>query len=490
MRARELQAYVISSFNGAGELHSSEPAVTVQLDGQERPAAPDGTVQLAGLSPGLHELTLSSGSRQIRRGIEIGEAPSLTAILITDRNLGGVILETGVSGAEVLVNNGRYRATTANTGRARFTLPPGEYTASVSKNGHETPAPQTFTIRKGDETRLDFELPVKPQMAALQLSGAPPAAEVWLDNQRLGEIDRDGAFSASVPAGPHRVELRNLPEMYAPHAVEKQFAASAAVVLAGADLPLRAVKGKLQIQVEPAGIDAALSIQPAGGPRQTIRPGIYYREPGDYVVAASAPGYLDSEAGHRVTPGQTTVFRLTLTREAVQPSRRHFGLDDLAKIAGFKKSDGGLTRRGGEFALLPLSPSAGAYAFTASVRGGGLLRGVGIGKARIEWAVDYADPANHVLFQLGEDTLSRTVLNGGASAESVKISHQCPKAPYYSIALEITPAAVTHKLLCNGAWLLLDEWKPAGRNLADGKFGFFVPGNSTLTISHFDAVAP
>jgi tetratricopeptide (TPR) repeat protein len=490
MRARELQAYVISSFDGAGELRSSEAAVAVQLDGEERSAAADGAVQLAGLSPGLHELTLTSGARQIRRGIEIGEGPALTAILITDRNLGGVILETGVSGAEVLIDNGRHRGTTANSGRARFTLPPGDYTASVSKQGHQTPAPRAFTIRKGDETRLSFELPVKPQMAALQLSGAPPGAEVWLDNQRLGEVDRDGAFSASVAAGPHRVELRNVPEMYAPQAVEKQFADSATVVLTGADLPLRAVKGKLQIQVEPAGIDASVSIQQAGGAGQSVRPGTYYREPGDYIVTASAPGYLKSEAGQRVTPGQTTVFRLTLTREAVQPSRRHFGLDDLAKIAGFKKGDSVIVRRGGEFALLPLSPSAGAYSFTANVRGGGLLRGVGIGKARVEWVVDYADPANHVLFQLGEDTLSRTTVNGGLSAESVKIPHPCPKSAYYSIAVEVTAAAVTHKLLCNGEWLLLDEWKPAGRNLADGKFGFFVPGNSTLTISHFDAVGP
>jgi hypothetical protein len=278
--------------------------------------------------------------------------------------------------------------------------------------------------------------------------------------------------------------------MYAPQAVEKQFADSATVALAAADLPMRAVKGKLQIQIEPAGIDAAVSLHQAGGAGQTIRPGTYYREPGDYIVSASAPGYQRSEAGQRVTPGQTTVFRLTLTREAVQPARRHFGLDDLAKIGGFEKTDGALVRRGGEFALLPLSPSAGAYTFTANVRGGGLLRGVGIGKARIEWVVDYTDAANHALFQLGEEALSRTVVSGGVSAESVKIPHPCPKSAYYSIAVEVSASAVTHKLLCNGQWVLLDEWKPAGRNLADGKVGFFVPRNSTLAISHFDAEGP
>lgn len=490
IEARELQAYVISSFAGAAEVRSSAAAVAVQLDGEERGAASNGALQLAGLSPGLHELTFTSGGRQIRRNVEIGEGPALTAILLTDRNLGGVIVETGVAGAEVLIDNGRYRHKTGNGGRVRFTLPPGDYSASVLKAGHEIPAPQTFTIRKGDETRVSFELPVKPQMAALQLSGAPPGAEVWLDDKRVGEVDRDGAYSTSVAAGPHRIELRSLPEMYAPQAAEKQFAEGATVALTGADLPLRAVKGKLQIQIEPAGIDALVTIQQAGGATQSIQPGTYYKEPGDYIVTATAPGYQKSEAGRRVTLGQATVFRLTLTHETVQEPRRRFGFEELAKIAGFEKVDGVMVRKGGEFALFPLSPSAGTYTFTANVRGGSLLRGVGIGKPKIQWVVDYADEANHVLFQLGEDSLSRTVVSGGQSAEPVKIPHACPKSAYYSVTLEVTAAAVTHKLLCKGQWVLLDDWKSAGANLADGKFGFLVPAKTTLAISHFDALGP
>jgi len=490
VEARELQAYVISSFSGAAEVRSSDSAVAVQVDGEERGVATDGALRLAGLSAGLHELMFSSGNRQIRRNVEIGEGPALTAILITDRNVGGVIVETGVAGADVLIDNGRYRQKTGNTGRARFGLPPGEHNASVSKAGHETPAPQTFTIRKGDETRLSFELPVKPQMAALQISGAPAGAEVWLDDQRVGAVDGDGGYSTSVPAGPHRVELRNLPEMYATQAVEKQFAESATVALAGAELPLRAVKGKLQIQVEPAGIDASVTIRDAAGAEQSVRPGTYYKEPGDYIVAATAPGYQKSEAGRRVALGQTTVFRLTLTREIVQAERRRFGFEELAKIDGFQKADGVMLRRGGEFALLPLSPSAGTYAFTANVRGGGLLRGVGIGRPRIQWVVDYADDGSYVLFQLGEDALSRTVVGAGRNGEAVKIPHACSKSPYYSITVEVTAGAVSHKLLCKGQWVLLDNWTPAGVNLADGKFGFFVPGKTTLAISHFDAVGP
>ena len=81
VQAHELQAYVVSSFDGAAELRSSEPSVAVQLDGQERGAASEGTLQLAGLSPGMHELTLTSGDKQVRRNIEISEGPVLTAIL-------------------------------------------------------------------------------------------------------------------------------------------------------------------------------------------------------------------------------------------------------------------------------------------------------------------------------------------------------------------------------------------------------------------------
>jgi hypothetical protein len=446
-------------------------------------------------------MTFTSGGREIRRNVEISDAPTLTAILITDRNLGGLVVDTGVNDADVVIDNGRYRKKTGNGGRARFTLPPADYTASVSRPGHQSPPPQAFTIRKGDETRLSFELPPNPQMASLELAGAPPGAEVWLDNQRAGEIGRDGFFATSVPPGPHRIELRNLPELYAPQPVEKQFGEGAKVVLSAAELPLRAVKGRLQIQVEPEGINATVTIRPEGanaqpgpgqhagtGAEQTILPGTYYREPGDYIVAATAPGYQRSETGRRVTLGQTTVFRLTLTRAVVQPERRRFGFEELAKIPGFENVAGVMVRRGGDFALLPLSPSTGTYTFTANVRGGGLLRGVGIGKARIQWTADYTDEANHVLFQLGEDALARTVVSQGQETETEKISYDCPRAPYYSVTVEITPEAITHKLLCNGQWTQLDRWAPPGANLADGKFGFFVPGNTTLAVSHFEAV--
>ncbi len=488
--SHELQAYVLSSFAGSAELRSSETSVAVQVDGADRGAASDGTLQLAGLAPGMHEMAFSSGDKQIRRNIEIGEGPVLTAILITDRNLGSVIVETGVPGAEVLVEDGRYRQKASSNGRARFTLTPGDYNISVSKEGHETPAPQTFTVRKGDETRVSFELPVKPQMASLQLAGAPPGAQVWIDNRQAGEVDPGGNFSTEVTAGPHHIELRNLPEMFVSQAIEKQFGEGATVSLTGIQLPLRTVKGKIQIQVEPAGVNAAVTIKPAGGAEQSVQPGTRYEAPGDYIVTATAPGYQKSEAGRRVSLGQTTVFRLTLTREVVQQARRSFGLADLGKVDGFSNVDGVMVRKGGDYAVLPLSPSSGTYTFTANVRGGGLLHSVGIGKAHIQWVVDYADIGNHVLFQLGDDALSRTVVSGGQSAETVKIPYDCPKSDYYSIAVEVTPGAVTHKLLCEGKWIQLDQWRPEGENLADGKFGFFVPGRTTLAISHFEAVGP
>jgi hypothetical protein len=449
-------------------------------------------LQLAGLSTGLHELTFTTAEGQIRRSFEISEEPALTAVLITDRNLGSLLVEAGVEGAEVSINDGRYRKQTASSGRVRLWLAPGEYTASAVKDGHESAAPQTFTIRKGDETRLDFELPVKPQMARLEIAGAPAGAEVWLDDKRIGQVDRGGAFGTSVAAGSHRVALRNLPEMYAPQEIEKSFAEGATVAFSGEDLPLRAVKGKVQIQVEPEGVEASITIRQNGGSAQPAQAGTHYRDAGDYIVSAAAPGFQTSEDGRRVTLGQTTIFRLTLRREAVEQPRRRFAFEDLAKIPGFENLNGVMVRNGGEVAPLPFTPSAGSYTFTANVRGGGLfsLRHVGIGKPRLQWVVDYADNGNYVLFEFGENALSRTLVRGGKRGETVKIAHECPKSEYYSISVDLSAAAVTNKVNCGGQWVVLERWEPQGANLADGKFGFFVPNKSTLAISHFEAVAP
>jgi tetratricopeptide (TPR) repeat protein len=492
IQARELQVYALASFGDSAELRSSAESVGVQVDGQESGAATEGVLQLAGLSAGLHELTFTTAEGQIRRSFEISEEPALTAVLITDRNLGSLLVEAGVEGAEVSINDGRYRKQTAGSGRVRLWLAPGEYTAAAAKDGHEPAAPQAFTIRKGDETRLEFALPVKPQMARLEIAGAPAGAEVWLDDKRIGQVDRGGAFGTSVPAGSHRVALRNLPEMYASQEIEKSFAEGATVAFSGDGLPLRAVKGKVQIQVEPEGVGASITIKQDGGSAQPAQAGIHYRDAGDYVVSASAPGFQTSEDGRRVTVGQTTVFHLTLRREAVEQPRRRFGFEDLAKIPGFENINGVMVRNGGEVAPLPFTPSAGSYTFTANVRGGGLfsLRHVGIGRPRLQWVVDYSDNGTYVLFEFGENALSRTLVSGGKRGETVKIAHECPKSEYYSISVNLSAASVTNKVLCGGQWVVLERWDSQGANLADGKFGFFVPNKSTLAISHFEAIAP
>jgi hypothetical protein len=118
------------------------------------------------------------------------------------------------------------------------------------------------------------------------------------------------------------------------------------------------------------------------------------------------------------------------------------------------------------------------------------LRRVGIGKPRLQWVVDYEDNGNYVLFEFGENALSRTLVGGGKRGETVKITHECPKSEYYSISVDLSAAAVTNKVFCGGQWVVLERWDSQGANLADGKFGFFVPNKSTLAISHFEAVAP
>jgi hypothetical protein len=275
--------------------------------------------------------------------------------------------------------------------------------------------------------------------------------------------------------------------MYQSQPSEKRFAEGATIALGEADLPMRAVKGKVQIQVEPAGVAATITIQHEGGAEQAIRPGTHFRDAGDYVVSASAAGYEKSQVGRRVTLGQTTFFHLELRGEAAGVSRRHLGLADLAKIQGFESVDGVLVRNGGEFALLPLSPATGSYTFTANMRGGGVF---GIGKPRIQWIVDYADDGNYALYEFGENALSRTLVSGGKRGSTDRVPHSCPKADYYSLSVEVSPGAVVHKALCDGQWVVLETWQSDGANLADGKFGFFVPNRSTLAISHFEAVGP
>ena len=141
----------------------------------------------------------------------------------------------------------------------------------------------------------------------------------------------------------------------------------------------------------------------------------------------------------------------------------------------WKDENGVFRHRGQGFFPYRVPASGGVLTFNAYlIRGGGLLRGSG----RLRWRVDFTDDKNYTLFELDEENLySRDVVNGKGT-DRPKQKHNVPsKDKVWPIKIDVSPDKVVIMIQNKEQqWVTLDTFAPAGRNLTDGKFGFLLQG--------------
>jgi outer membrane protein assembly factor BamD (BamD/ComL family) len=468
-KVNSLKGLMIASLAGVAHVYGTEAGEAVSLDGQ--PAGKLGTEALVldGLSEGTHELTLGSGRQQRKYVLESGASPLLAAYLSSDRNVGTLRVITGEDDVKIFLNGTAYRYKTSR-GRRLIYLTPKQYEVRVEKEGFRTPAVQTVEIAKGEEVRLEFEMPPLPTTATLRIANGVPGTEVWIDGQSRGVI-RSGAFTASLEAGKHAIRLEN--ENYKTTEVEREFGPGATVDLDGT---LESAVGTLEIQVNPPTADVSLTLQRDG--ESTPRPiaeKTQQLSPGTYTVQASAPGFHDYAATIRIAINQTKTASLIL-RKVEEPKRDQpaVTMSDWEK-SGWTREGKLLVRHGGNFQIAAGSGGAGRYTFTALLQKG----------RRLEWVVNYTGEDNHILYQLGKDFLHRTEVSKGRKSRTIKIPHNMKWGDFLSVDIAVEGESIVHRLLTDGKWVELDNWRQPSSNLAAGKFGFHIPGRDQIGLSHF-----
>ena len=113
----------------------------------------------------------------------------------------------------------------------------GNVSVRVAKDGFEAAPAQSAEVKKGAEVRLEFKMQALPQLASLTIHGATPGAEVLIDENSVGTVGDDGAFTSStVPPGDHLVELRR--DRYMPRRLQRPFRAGQVIALSGTDVVL------------------------------------------------------------------------------------------------------------------------------------------------------------------------------------------------------------------------------------------------------------
>ena len=237
--ASNAMAVLVSSQDGKAHVTTSLQQSQLAVDG--KPAAGIGADGLAldNIGNSDHELVVSQAKDQQRFVWTYTPAPVLTVYIKSDLNLGIVVVKTEQNNVSIFINDKPYRRQT-DQGQLRIPLKAGQYVIHVHKDGFTDPPPQSIVVKKSEETELSFNLVPVADMAALQVTGAPPGTLVYLDQQRVATVGPDGTASSSkVKPGEHSIELQL--EGAAPKRLVRTFESGSTISLSGSDVALEKV---------------------------------------------------------------------------------------------------------------------------------------------------------------------------------------------------------------------------------------------------------
>lgn len=472
---RDLKAVVVTTMGGRARVYSPSP-LALGLDGRSAGNAGPNGVDLNGITEGDHELSLQAGTEIRKVQLRVGPGAEVSVFLASDRDVGSLLVVTGENGVRVLVDGREQKSLTQNGLLQVGNLSVRDHVIQVLKNGFQNEPPVHISIRKGDEARLEFQLKPVPAAASLVIRGGMAGAEVRIDQSLVGTVGADGNFSVSdIAPGSHEIQLSA--RSYKPKRMQSTFQAGAPLVISGADASLEVATGKLQLKVEPA--DATITYARAGGAAQPAGGTELDLEEGSYTVTARAPGFGEQSQIIQVAAGKTETVALRLRKQTESVSVMKM---DAWAGAGWTRESAWYVHRGGGFVIFPAKPVFGTLVFSA------LRRTRLLGNNRIQWVINYRDPQNYLLFEIDRKDLYRTEVVSGKKRELPKIA--LPAAPtgnqlQFTIRIDISGSSVEHLVQKGSRWVAIDTMTFSAKALADGAFGFYLPGNDELLVSDF-----
>jgi len=378
-------------------------------------------------------------------------------------NQGTLLVVAGQDDAKVFLN-GRLQPQTTKAGQLRLpNLELKDYVVQVSKSGFQDPPQQKIRIRKGEPTKLIFNLQPQPSLASLTIQGGAPGTAVFVDQTLVGTVQPDGTLSVStVNPGDHTVELRK--DRFKPRQFKKHFVAGGAISLAASDAALEALPGELKITFSPA--DASVVIV-KGDLLKIVSSGVPLSLPaGTYTLTARTAERFTRSSTLEVVAGQSKTVDLSLSPN---------GMSKWEDPGAWKHEGDSFIRKGGDFVLYGVVPASGTFAFSAMPTKGHLL----------QWVFNYTDPKNYVLFQIDDNNFYRTVIHNGEKRDQSIVPDKSDKKSFRTLQVRVSPTELVHQIRHGDRWIVLDRWTQPGANLSLGKFGFYLPGNDQVALSSF-----
>jgi uncharacterized Zn-binding protein involved in type VI secretion len=260
--ASNAMTVLVSEQDGKGRIITNGNS-TLTIDGKPvGQVGPEG-LALDDLGQTDHELQVGQSRDKQRFVWTYTPAPVLTVYVKSDPNAGTVVVMAGQDGVTVSIDGKAYRRTTAQ-GQIRIPLKVGEYTIAVHKDGFIDPPPQTAEVKKAEETAVQFSLEPVPQIATLQIKGAAPGTQIYIDKQLTALVGADGtAKITNIKAGDHSVELRH--DQAVSKKLQRTFEPGDTLVLSGPEVQLEKAAHEQNATPEaPRSQPAPATAEPAG----------------------------------------------------------------------------------------------------------------------------------------------------------------------------------------------------------------------------------
>lgn len=474
-RTHEVRALVVAGFGSMAKLYGDQEISAVQLDDNEADdAAAEPVLEWNDLAGGAHQLQVTSsgkygGGKSGKVIFDSQPSPVLTAFVQSDRNVGGLRINTGEDNVAIYLNGEQYRRTTRR-GRLLIYLYPKTYKVRAEKAGFRPTQEQTIDVKKGEQVSLDFTLGALPTTATLRIKDGVPGTEVLLDGSLLGVVGPEGTLSvSSIEPGGHTISFRK--EKFRPREIKSEFVANATVDMRGM---LESALGTLRIELTPADAEARLTLREDGeSTERPISSDTLQLDAGTYTVSASAEGFQDYGATVRLEAEETKTVRIALqpivTPKIASPT---FQLSDWEKAGGWLREGNLLVRTGGNQYLAPFEPQPGVYEFSVQVRQG----------RRLEWVVDFHSEDSHIHYQIGRNDFERSHIVAGKRTEHVKKPHAANFNDSITVRIDVGTSVVKLSLYEQDKWVEIDRFQAPGVNVADGKFGFHLPGRRQIAV--------
>ena len=462
--AKGILAVIVSSMGDRMHVYASDPAAKLSIDAQPPTDIPVDGVDLSSVTAGAHELTISRSGEEYKLSIDVTAAPSLNAFVESGQNVGSLVVVTGQDKTKVFLNGKALEQQTQGGELRIANLEPKEYVVRVAKPGFQDVADQKIRIRKGQQGRLVFGLLPVPHMASLVIQGGPAGAAVLVDQANAGTVAPDGTLNLSTIApGDHVIELRK--DRFKPRQIKKHFVAGTPVTLTSADTALEVAPAQVKITFSPA--DAQIALTKQGESPIKVSNGNPVSLPGGtYTLSARMSDGFVRTAALDVAAGQSRALDLSLA-----PA----GMSRWDDPAGWKQENSGFVRKGGDYVLYGVSPTSGIFVFSAMLTKG----------HRLQWVLNYTDPNNYDLFQVDDNNFYRTDVRNGQKVSEAKIPHKGGKKSFRTFQIRISPGEIVHQIKQGDVWFVIDRFTQPGMNLAQGNFGFYLPGGDQILLSNF-----